>query len=288
MIMGATCILSFAQDFLCNEDYIYGMGLSSSEEEASDAAMLALSRTIRTFVVNETEQCVEEENGAIDESYKKKVALLSSIRIYGARKYETFSEGIYTVYYYLNRREYVNNRLDECKKYIAMANHYEQMKDAHRMNLLLGSLYHAYEAVNTDVMAALYPDTESIKEHLLARMRENSTVKKNNLQASKTTHYSCTVSECNGKEVPDFEYVNRAGEFRKPLERVKRYTNGQFPLFYGEDPDIEDVLIDYVPEKNRLCSIHYRLLYEDVIEGEYIRLQVPEEFYFDGMYMSCL
>ena len=286
LLVLAFCAVSItvsSQEFLHNEDYVYGMGISGDEYAAEETAMLSLSRALCTKVINETEQYREETDGGIREGFSKNASLSSNITVSGAKKLTMLENGKYVVYCYINKAEYVSERISQYTTYINLAKEMEISSHPHSLNLALGSLYRAYTCVDTDIMSILCPQAIAMKKHALEKMQKLYGTG-GPLTAYRLTWYSMEVRQ-DGSPWPKFfpvaafEYAHNGKWVYSPL-RIKGYREkGSLPI--SEDQQAENVVIQYKPAADPgIKYIQYRWLYEELVNDEIIRIDVPESFYF--------
>lgn len=154
----------------------------------------------------------------------------------------------------------------------------------HEKNLLLGCYYMAYSALDIPIMEG-YPDTKDKKEELLKLAAS--------LYSSGEYGFLMLVGKrCNGYEVSmggqidrfgdtepielvGFEYLND-GEWNAPVELSAKLN---FDVDMSDDPYTEvryrrGSIISDSPD------IQYRILYELYLNGRYVKIDVPQSWYF--------
>lgn len=276
-------LFCYSQDFLYDSNYVYGTGVSDDEQTAEETAMLSLSRALCTKVINETERYVTETDAGIKEGFSKNTHLTSNITVEGARKYTTFEGGKYVVYYFFNKTEYINTRTEAYAAHLSLVKAAETSSHPHSLNIMLGNLYRAYTCMDTELMAVLYPQAESMKKHALEKMKKIYETG-GPLTAHQLTWHSMEVQQ-DGSPWPKFfpvaafEYIHN-GKWEYSSSRIKGYReNGS--MLIEEDQSLENVVIMYKPSAGcGIKHIQYRWLYEEMIDGEIVRINVPERFYF--------
>lgn len=277
----------FSQDFLHSDDYIYGMGRGDTVFAADSSAMLSLSMSLRTGVVNTSSHMIEKEGGKITSVFKKNVSLDSSIDLPDTRNYVTRAGDEYIVYRYLNKKEYIDSHISQYLSYMAMADSVRGSNVKHEKNLLLGCYYLAYKAIDTPIMD-LYTDTESNKIDIARRAREvyhSGDYGFLMFVGKKWNGYEVSMGgqvdrfgDTEPIELIGFEYVND-GKWLNPVGlSVKR----NFDVGMSDDPNTN---VRYRRGLVETDSPHvfYRILYEKYEDGRYVKIQVPDEWYFSLM-----
>ncbi len=283
VVFCAASLLCSSQDFLYDSNYVYGMGVSDDEQAAEETAMLSLSRALCTKVTNETEQYVTETSAGIEGGFNKNTRLTSNITVEGAKKYTTFEGGKYVVYCFFNKTEYVNTRIEQYAAYFNLVEEAEASNHPHSLNLMLGNLYRAYTCMDTELMMVLCPQTAPMKKHALEKMKKIYGTG-GPLTAHQLTWYSMEVQQDGSPwprffPVAAFEYIHN-GKWEYSPSRIKGYREDG-SLSIEDDQSLENVVIVYSPLRERgVKYIQYRWLYEEIVNGEIIRIDVPESFYF--------
>lgn len=154
----------------------------------------------------------------------------------------------------------------------------------HEKNLLLGCYYMAYSALDTPIMEG-YPDTKDKKEELLKLAAS--------LYSSGGYGFLMLVGKrCNGYEVSmggqidrfgdtepielvGFEYLND-GEWNAPVELSAKLN---FDVDMSDDP-FTDVRYRRGSIISDSPDIQYRILYERYLNGRYVKIDVPQSWYF--------
>jgi hypothetical protein len=294
---------AYAQDFTPSDSYLYGVGISFSEESADSVAMLSLSRSIYTRVTSESERTVSEVDGKYSDSFVKRTGLSSSIGISGAKKDVSVNgDGQYVVYRYIDKEAYIAEHIDAYSKYMYEGSEYEgtalfddDLK--HRKNLVLGSYYKAYEALvdTTGILNILYgkEKIDFFKKKALERIE---TIYYNGWERIYVDHSDGRSSASgyrivypySGQFVTEylygFEYLDN-GVWKKPVAFYeKEDTNRNFG---HKDDSIGDknytsAIIAYSPKVDaygKYGFLEYRWLFEEKVGNMYVRLNVPEWMY---------
>ena len=292
-----------SQGFHANDNILYGVGVSYNEESADSVAMLSLSRTIRTRVVNESEHVISENNGSSDDRFKKRTALYSTVEILGAKKHvEIDPDGRYVVYRYIDKERYVGERIEQYSHYMEMGNSlnvrvvFDTLK--HRKNLLLGCYYRAYEAVSdtTGLFSLLYGRERA---EVLAGLAMESL-----MNAYYNGWEYIYVDEQDGMRTEDgarlvhgyssilitdklyaFEYFDGVSWSVPPFlfESAGDYHLNMKSSWSVGEQDYERALIQFSPSRDSrgiFVPLEYRWLFEEKINGVYVKIDVPERFYY--------
>ena len=276
-----------SQEFLYNDDYVYGAGITDS------AAMVSLASTIKTNIVNEINYTISESNKRITEDYKKDIKLSSSLLIEGAKLYLTGDNKGNTIYYrYINRKQYIDNQIDLYNYYLSEIERIKGSNCKHEINLLLGYYYLAYQALDTPLMTAFCGDKyASIKNEIINRASILYVSKEYGylcLNQKKWYGYTATMAgrfDVNGDSQPidliGFEYF---------LDNEWKSSD------YFSTEAYQEVNISKTPNDNmryRMCilksdnsKIRYRKLYETYCYGFYTKIEVPESWYFKELFMG--
>lgn len=296
-------ISAHAQDFAPSDSYLYGVGISFSEESADSTAMLSLSRSIHTRVTSESERIVSEVNGKYSDSFTKRTGLSSSIGISGAKKdVSVNADGQYVVYRYIDKYAYVKERLDRYSEYMELGRKYDgnPFKDTvkHRINLGLGAYYRAYETTvdTTGLFTVLYgkEKVERLRETAIENIR--SLYYKNWLEipVANVDRYKgdCpyrVVYAYSGQTVTHylygFEYFD-GKVWRKPVS-FHEENDGMYSNPYNDDSvgemQFEAAFIEFTPKMNDRRQYEmpeWRWLFEEKIGNVYVKIDVPEWMYY--------
>ena len=282
-------LISFAcysQEFIGNPAYKYGMGNSDDE------ALVSLAKTIRASVSSESSHSVYESGKKFGETYSSESKVISSVELRG----ESLPAKIKGKWYrYINKEEFIDARKRIVMEYLSLADSLRGSGKKHEQNLILGCYYLAYRAIDSDVMDALYDKNIDTKEYIIRMARESY-----KLNYAEYGYLAISYS------VPSISktYVSvGAGRLDgylcqpAPLFGFEYYENGiwKTPNFFMKkvfnlDEGISNVDSDM--EIHRSCAINgiktqfsYRLLHEEYDNGRYIKLNVPDWWYFDSY--SC-
>ena len=268
-----------AQEFIHNPDYIYGVGYSNRKDAADTAALVSLARAIDVKVTSESVREVEESGRNFTERHFRRTNLTTSIKIEGAKKYVEKQGRNYVVYYYINKEEYIDERLRIYGTCLANIDVYEMSDDPHAINYILGSLYTAYVAMDDALLNALYKESVSYRNYALSELRRRYKEAHILLSVRETKARNFyEVREENEKPLPGFEYEDISGKWVSPS------------VFYDKDRMVcEGNPSEYkwavVNMKGRKYNEKYRLTYEKEVAGRSVKISVPEEFYQDRYFI---
>ena len=270
-----------AQEFLTNEDFIFGVG------DTDSAAVIALSTSIRVAVTSDITYSVRETKKTISEDFSKNIGLSSSIIITNSRQYID-KNGKY--YRYINKKEYLTSKKSDYNKLFNLAISIDKSGVKHEINQILGYYYLAYTIMDEPLMMALCPEESAMLKADIINRAER-------IYCSKT--YGLLVAD---EKTPGGYYIRLSGGRRDMNESEPatlygfRYQDGNdwvFPKYYynsiiKKKTGLSDN--DYDMTINRVCRIisntprlHYRITYETVYNGRLVEISVPEEWYFKDL-----
>lgn len=260
----------YSQEFLCNPDYVYGSGVTDS------AAVASLSMSIGVKVENEISYTIVEENRQISSKFVKNSGMNFSRFLNGTKSY--YDNGIY--YRYINKKEYINERLVFCKEFEQKAEEIDNLQVKHKLNLVLGYYYRAYSMLDDSLFIALTNNTyNSWKESLKHKAESTYTSGDygNLFFNEKGVNGYWVVSNKSFKSVGlpvclfAFEYENN-GEWAVPSSYERFSDIKQYAFSTPND----DKFFDRCFIRSKINAINYRFIYED----EYGKIDVPDEWYF--------
>lgn len=269
-------VLSYGQEFFDREDpdIIYGVGVAESEAAADSLAMSSLAMAIYADVMSETTYRFADDNGRKNQSYTNTVNLKSHVRIKGSKKIvNRLKRGKYEVYEYINKREYVNSRIEVYTECLNKAIEYEKSAEPHSINYALGMYYTAYCAVNDEVLSILYPQAIEEKKSALQSIKRIQTysgyiISQRQVESRDETKFY--VRDENAKTLPGIECLSIDGKWDSPV----RYMDGEWVQCESLDPEVKWALT--VSRKRVPC---YRLTFEKPATEGSVTLPVPESFY---------
>lgn len=151
-----------AQEFIDNNDYVYAEGYGNTIEEADKHALSLLANNIKVNVKSFSEYYVKANGYDMQKSYSEKIITFTDIIIKDSQvEVIKLSNDYYHVYRYINKKEYVNNRLNKIKKILDVHKKYGRTG-----NLILGEYYYAYCIYDDDLMELFYPQSITLKKEL--------------------------------------------------------------------------------------------------------------------------
>ncbi len=274
-------MLCYRQDFLNNPDYIYGVGIAKTEAAADSLAMLSMARAIYTDVTNETSMRVHSDGVKSNRSYDNNVSLKTRIRIVGSKKLvNRIKRKEYEVYRYFNKKEYIDQHLSvyeykrmEADKLMFAESHIKNYRsdNPHNVNLVLGSLYTAYEAVNDTLLNLLYPKSVVLRETLKSEIKTVYDRAKS-IRIWDGGQHGIMAKDNNNNPLPGFEYQNDKGEWVSPtvfktMDEKQEVTR-------------DDTKKRWAHVEGIVNNTAYHILYEELVDGKYMKIPVPDLFYF--------
>ena len=261
--------LCFGQDFLHSDDYVYGVGSSLCESTADSLALLSFSKCVHVNVDNTLNRTVTESKTGYDETYFNNVTINSNISVSGLKKYVTFENGVFVVYYYLNKSEYIKRCLEEYNENIRLANEYDTLNCPHSDNLMLGYYYLALEIMSDDMLMSFYRYSKVARDGLITTISEKYKYLEYYLTArnvEKNNHSGIyRIREENSKTLPGFEYFKN-GKWIIPHAYLDEHEN---------ECGYESAKWAYIyTYENK-----YRYLFEVKTDYGLVKINVPNEFY---------
>lgn len=273
LVLLCLSVVSYGQDFLNNEDYLYAKGMGATQEEADNAALVSFSKTLQSRITSRTEYAISEENGDITRSFSKNISIDNSMVGKNIEQYVEFENGIYTVYRFINKKKYLNDRLTIYNAYLSKAEEYKQCNSSHKINFVLGAYYMAYDTIDDVIMDVLNCDNNAMKNNIF-------------MEAKKTYTFFCRLEtvenrrnfiKCNtGKPLYGFQYLTRYGEWRYPESYFK---DENFLVTMSNSPKDEEYRCCMI--RNSGAVSIFRKTYEIPLPNNGIGfINVPENWYF--------
>ncbi len=272
-------VFCYGQDFANRPDYITGYGVAKTEAAADSLAMISLARAIYTDVISETTSKYYDDGKKKRQSYFNNVSLSTRIRIIGAEKQvNRLKRGMYEVYRYFNKQEYINARIMICMEKMCEAERLMAAEDSvknyrsnnpHNVNLVLGSLYTAYVSVNDSLLNFLYPKSVNLKETLKTEIKTVYERAKS-IQIWDGKEHGTMAYERNHYPLPGFEY-------RKSNEWVAPTV---FKTIETQEVTRDDTKKRWAHVEGIVNNTAYHILYEELVDGKYMKIPVPDLFYF--------
>lgn len=276
---------AYGQVYRNNPNYIYGEGVGKTVEEADTRAMQALTGRIKTKVDNYTTYTLISENKTVSERFEKNVNLYSSMDVEDSEREVVYGKKKVTVVRYVNRTEYCKQHISNYQNYRNLADSLENMyrcEIPHCTNLILGAIYNAYRALDTDMMDAFFAENIDIKNNLIKEAEHYYACYDiyENLYEYEGMNHTTEVWAKNSN-VPGFKYLSN-GEWKDPYGYCAMIDNKlqgvHFPM-----PAYKtcECYISMPYEKN----VPIRLNYEMAKGNHFIIMAVPENWYFENIYL---
>ena len=265
-------VLCYGQEFLdYPDDYLVGHSIAKTEAAADSLALISLAREFYTDVVSETSSKFYDDGRSRKQTYSNNVELKTRIRIAGAKKYvNRIRRGEYEVYRYFNKKEYVEERIYSYTHYLNEAERYRNSDYPHRTNLVLGSMYNAYVSLNDTLLSLLYPKSVNLKETLKREIKTTYDLAEHVYLWNSDSHGKM-IKEQNNRPLLGFEYMSKTGEWVVPIV---------FKEIERQEVTRDDKKKRWACVDNLGSSREYHVLYEELEMGRYVKIVVPEEFYF--------
>lgn len=271
---------AYGQVYRNNPNYIYGEGVGKTVEEADTRAMQALTGRIKTKVDNYTTYTLISENKTVSERFEKNVNLYSSMDVEDSEREVVYGKKKVTVVRYVNRTEYCKQHISNYQNYRNLADSLENMyrcEIPHCTNLILGAIYNAYRALDTDMMDAFFAENIDIKNNLIKEAEH---------------YYACYDIYETPHRIPN--YPTEVGGKNNNIPGFKYLYEGEW-----KDPYGYCVMIDNKPQgvhfpmpAYKTCECHIvtstvpiRLNYEMAKGNHFITMDVPENWYFENIYL---
>lgn len=281
IVLGVMSLTCYAQDFLHSKDYIYGCGATD------DDALISLAKQISAFVETGTVSKIKEINGEVTEEFVKTESVTSNINVTDTE--QQYYGGKY--YRYINKSNYINSHLAVYRSYIEQAKEYDGSNKKHELNLILGCYYKAYEAINTPLMEVFSPSVISYKAELIRRAKTLYNSGKYGILSVNYEHFPGYYVSMSGISDPEdtiqpatligFEYKYN-GEWLMPYYMsTVIYQDGDIDAYANDDAKYKMGLV-----KGNPSHIEYRKLYEEFDGMYYIKISVPDEWYFETRYID--
>ena len=277
-------IYCYSQEFLGNSDYIYAVGVAKTQTEAENAAYLSLSNKTGIAVTNTARYSISEQNGKISENFEKNIGTDASM-VFGdeVQTYIEVGKKKYTVYKYINIKQYVAKQQAIYNKYLASADSISRRcRDIkHSKNLILGLHYLAYKAIDTPLMDVYADRNIEVKNKLRSKTEE--------IYKKEGPFGFIMLLE---KTDPRGYFAIMSGERTKSVHGIEYFRNGKWELpfyFYFNASTLSDdgTSDAFSSKKAKRCllisdssKILVRYLYEIEKDGQLYRLDVPENWYF--------
>lgn len=263
-------IACFGQEFLHSSDYVYGFASDFDESKADSMAVISFARCVNLHVHTNTNYSLKETKKGIIEEFENNISIYSNVDISGIQKHVEYKYGRAFVYYYLNKKEFVEKMLLSYDENFKLANYYKESEIPHAKNLMLGYYYLAYEIASNDVFKCFYPNGKILETQVLDLLTDNYRYLGYLLSAhnvgEKNPSGVYLIRDENSKTLPGFEYMDSHDNWTTPRrfldERCKNcdYTVAKWAYIYTYDDE-------------------YRFLFEVMTSYGMVKLDVPDEFY---------
>lgn len=212
--------ICYGQEFLTSFDYVYGCASNEEEAVADSLALLSFAKCVNVKVNNVSNYSFEETKFGSSETYKNDVSVSSSVDVSGLKKYVEHIGGTYTVYYYFNKKKYVDDCLVSYNENIEKANSAKGLNHPHADNIYLGYLYLAYLSVSNDMFQAFYPNGKQLKnivcDEISNKYKRMDYILSSRNVGSVNPSGINLVREENSKILPGFEYKTKEGVWMAP------------------------------------------------------------------------
>ena len=281
-------VVCYPQSFLENSSYIYGVG------ETDEEALLSLSRSITAVAYSRTDYAVSDVDGKVKKEFNKESSVTSSVNLVAVSKCLR-SNGLY--YRYINKNEYLADAEAEYHKYIKKAIDLYGTNCKHEPNLILGCYYLAYCSIDNEL-------SEILGGKKFKRLKDNA--KEMARDAYLSSEYGWLVLEepntsinrtfvkiCGGNE--DFDNAQPANLFGFEYELDGVWVSSMFFMERAFCTENYSVTQNVGEKEYKMCSIvgipkksYYRVLYETYEDGVYMKLDVPNDWYFKKFPMTRL
>lgn len=295
VFMLVTCQIASSNNvpsFLQNKNVVYGIGISSDQEEADNYALLSLAKAIRSSVASKSTYTVSATKTSItNEVFNKEASVTSDIILNDAAAFLDFDGEKFTAYRYINKEEYISEHIAEFTKWIKIAESYSSKDSArvkHRQNLVLGAYYMAYKSMDTDIMGIIYPQAESNKKMAFNAAKEYY----NRTGGAPCIHtikwYGLIIASANhnvGVELDGFEVLGADGTWIEPSS-VSDTEAMYCPLTsqYLSSVKCYFAVVNR-PKSDTRTKLPYRFTYEICQNGVISKIEVEEEWFFIKNFM---
>ena len=151
-----------AQEFIINNNYVYGEGFGNTIEEADKNALNSLANSIKVNVQSYSEYNIHMNEYDVKKTYSERILTFTNIIIKDSHiKIIKTSDDCFKIYRYIDKKAYVEERLNKINDIL-----YKHKNYARTINLMLGEYYYAYKIYDDQLMALFYPQSIPKKEEL--------------------------------------------------------------------------------------------------------------------------
>lgn len=289
----------YGQNFKNNENYFYGCGYGTTLEEADRDALVNLARSIEVKVSNKvvnTNKTVTKEGKIISRTNENISVSIVDTRVLIKRSKISVKKqwGKYKVYRYINKKEYVKESENTYNKIMSYIETFPAEPQGRDVNLLLGVYYRAYLAID-DVVLDILDENFIYKKEVLKRKARNLYGRTPSLYEYDRTNlgYVCTNPGSERKMMYAFEYSGDGGKtWHTPIDFQTETKRNIYNRMDGDYSIVSKYMTCWVQRnfrtsntgKNMMC----RILYEVLENGQTIKIDVPDEWYFcHGFIFMC-
>lgn len=160
------------QEFLNNDNYIYGEGIGVTQKEADDNALLAFARTLCTQITSIATHITKEENSVVNEYFKKDIRIDNSMIGTDLLQHILIEDNYFRVYRYINKQQYIDKCLKEYNAQLDKIPVYCKTGGPHVYNFIMGAYYLAYKALDNAIMDVINPANLEMKVDMKKRAEE--------------------------------------------------------------------------------------------------------------------
>lgn len=214
LLLTFPAINAYGQQFLENGgSYIYAVGVGKTQSSADEEAILSFSRTLQTKVTSIVTFDAIDRNGEVEKTATKNVVLDNSVIAKNVKQLVKLDGDIYTVYRYIDREQYIEERVSLYNDYLAKARRYRETEDAHRLNFIIGAYYLAFQSIDDAIMDIINPDNGILKDYAMREaQREYSNASRLEFMGNGRSLVKCNT----GLPLYGFQYLGRDGRWKLP------------------------------------------------------------------------
>lgn len=274
LLLTFPAINAYGQQFLENDNsYIYAVGVGKTQSSADEEAILSFSRTLQTKVTSIVTFDAIERNGEVEKTATKNIVLDNSVIAKNVKQLVRLDGDVYTVYRYIDREQYIEERLSLYNDYLDKARRYRETEDAHRLNFIIGAYYLAFQSIDDAIMDIINPDNGILKDYAMREaQREYSNASRLEFMDNGRTLVKCNA----GLPLYGFQYLGRDGQWRLP---EAYFIDTDFLVEDSRSPENRDYRCCLI--KNGGKEVMTRKTYE-IPSSNYgiVIINVPENWYF--------
>lgn len=274
LLLTFPAINAYGQQFLENDNsYIYAVGVGKTQSSADEEAILSFSRTLQTKVTSIVTFDAIERNGEVEKTATKNIVLDNSVIAKNVKQLVRLDGDVYTVYRYIDREQYIEERLSLYNDYLDKARRYRETEDAHRLNFIIGAYYLAFQSIDDAIMDIINPDNGILKDYAMREAhREYSNASRLEFMDNGRTLVKCNA----GLPLYGFQYLGRDGQWRLP---ETYFIDTDFLVEDSRSPENRDYRCCLI--KNGGNEVMTRKTYEIPSSNYGVAIiNVPENWYF--------